>query len=279
MTRPEKFCFRRLLSSEGMGGEFRWEGGQLGRKRAEEEEEEGQRKRRRRRDVIWFNPPFSMNVKTNVGKRFLALIDKCFPKDGPMGKIFNRNNLKLSYSTCPNMKQILNSHNKKVLAEHTPKEEVKHCSCSKAIQKAGTCPLQDYCFDNNIVYQAKVVETKTDGEEKVETYVGSTGTSFKTRRGNHTKSFDHERYKHETVLSAHIWAIKSRGSTYDVTWKILDRGTQYNPATKTCLLCTKEKFFIIRKPNLATLNSRQEIGSHCLHIAGNLLSTVKKVKV
>ena len=45
MTRPEKFCFRRLLSSEGGGGEFRWEGGQLGGKRAEEEEER-QRKRR-----------------------------------------------------------------------------------------------------------------------------------------------------------------------------------------------------------------------------------------
>ena len=44
-----------------------------------------------------------MNVKTNVGAKFLALISKCFPKDGPLGKAFNRSNLKLSYSTCPNM--------------------------------------------------------------------------------------------------------------------------------------------------------------------------------
>ena len=45
------------------------------------------------------------------------------------------------------------------------------------------------------------------------------------------------------------------------------------------MLCTKERFFIIRKPNLASLNVRQEIGSHCLHIASNLLKTVMKVKV
>ena len=34
------------------------------------------------------------------------LIDKCFPKNGPMGKILNRGNFKISYSTCPNMKQV-----------------------------------------------------------------------------------------------------------------------------------------------------------------------------
>ena len=53
----------------------------------EEVAEQGQRKKRRRsRQIIWWNPPFSMNVKTNIGAKFLALIDKCFPKDGPLGK-------------------------------------------------------------------------------------------------------------------------------------------------------------------------------------------------
>ena len=242
-------------------------------------EEQGKRRRRRKRDVIWFNPPFSMNVKTNIGGKFLALIDKCFPKNGPLGKIFNRSTLKLSYSTCPNIKQILSSHNKKVLAESLPQEKKKTCSCSKAIQKAGTCPLQGVCLDKNLVYQATVVETKVDGEKEEETYVGCTGTDFKSRLGNHNKSFKHERYQRETVLSSHIWALKGRGSTYTIAWRILDRGAPFNPVTKTCMLCTKERFFIIRKPNLASLNSRQEVGSHCLHIASNLLSTVAKVKV
>ena len=76
----------------------------------EELVEQGQRnKRRRKRQIIWWNPPFSMNVKTNIGARFLALINKCFPKDGPLGKAFNRSNLKLSYSACPNMKQLISA--------------------------------------------------------------------------------------------------------------------------------------------------------------------------
>ena len=33
-------------------------------------------KRNRNRKIIWFNPPYNKNVKTNVGKRFLELIDK-----------------------------------------------------------------------------------------------------------------------------------------------------------------------------------------------------------
>ena len=113
---------------------------------------------------------------------------------------------------------------------------------------------------------------------KVEKYVGST-TDFKDRLGNHEKSFKHERYKHETVLSSHIWECKERGSTYTVTWKALDRGQPFNPVTKTCKLCTREKFYIIRKPHQATLNHRQEIGAHCRHIAMSLISKVEKVKV
>ena len=33
-------------------------------------------RRNRNRKVIWFNPPFSLNVKTNVGKEFFKLIPK-----------------------------------------------------------------------------------------------------------------------------------------------------------------------------------------------------------
>ena len=32
-----------------------------------------------KRQIIWFNPPFSANVKTNVGKIFMRLVDKHFP--------------------------------------------------------------------------------------------------------------------------------------------------------------------------------------------------------
>ena len=245
--------------------------------------EEGQRRKvGRKRQVIWWNPPFSINVKTNIGGRFLALIDRCFPKGGPMAKIFNRSNLKISYSTCPNMKQIISAHNRKVLEDSKPpvpeEEKPRTCNCPAAKREAGECPLQGKCLDSNVVYQAEVVETKVDGEVKVETYVGST-TEFKPRLRNHDKSFKHERYKHETVLSSHIWECKARGSGYTVAWKVLDRGQPFNPVTKVCKLCVREKFYIIRKPQLASLNHRKEIGAHCPHITMSLLSKVKKVKV
>ena len=35
--------------------------------------------KRRKRKIIWFNPPYSKNVSTNVGNQFLQLINKHFP--------------------------------------------------------------------------------------------------------------------------------------------------------------------------------------------------------
>ena len=58
------------------------------------------RKRNRSRKIISFNAPYSQNVETNVAKTFLRLIDKRFPKSHKLHKIFNKNNLKVSYS-CP----------------------------------------------------------------------------------------------------------------------------------------------------------------------------------
>ena len=35
----------------------------------------------RRRQIIWFNPPFNLNVKTKVAERFFAILEKNFPKN------------------------------------------------------------------------------------------------------------------------------------------------------------------------------------------------------
>ena len=48
------------------------------------------------RKVIWFNAPYSQNVKTNIGKPFIKLVRKHFPKNKKYNKIFNLNTLKLS---------------------------------------------------------------------------------------------------------------------------------------------------------------------------------------
>ena len=58
--------------------------------------------RRRTQNIIWFNPPFSQTVKTNVAKLFFRLLDKHFPKFHSLYKIFNRNIIIVSYS-CMNL--------------------------------------------------------------------------------------------------------------------------------------------------------------------------------
>ena len=46
--------------------------------------------------IIWFNPPYSVNVETNIGKTFLKLIEEHFPKTSKFHRIFNRNDVKVS---------------------------------------------------------------------------------------------------------------------------------------------------------------------------------------
>ena len=48
--------------------------------------------------IIWFNPPYCFSIKTNVGRIFLKLIKKHFPKGNSLNKIFNKNTVKVSYS-------------------------------------------------------------------------------------------------------------------------------------------------------------------------------------
>ena len=71
----------------------------------------------RKRPALWFNPPYNATVKTNIGRDFLQLIDECFPPSNPLHKIFNRQKVKVSYSTTPNMAQTIAAKNAKILRE------------------------------------------------------------------------------------------------------------------------------------------------------------------
>ena len=54
------------------------------------------------RDVIWWDPPYSINFDTNFGAKFFVLIDKCFPMGTRAQWI--RSKLQIAISTT---KQIL----------------------------------------------------------------------------------------------------------------------------------------------------------------------------
>ena len=51
--------------------------------------------------MTWFNPPFSKNVKSNIGKEFLKLLDTAFPPTHPLHTLA----------------QALSRHNSKILNE------------------------------------------------------------------------------------------------------------------------------------------------------------------
>ena len=83
--------------------------------------------RKRARHITWYNPPWNSRVKINLGKKFLFIVDKCFPRKHPPHKIFNRHTLKLSYSCMLNLKSIMASHNKTVLSNYTSTSSVLKC--------------------------------------------------------------------------------------------------------------------------------------------------------
>ena len=64
-------------------------------------------------NIISFNPPYSQNVITNITKCSLNLLDHHFPKCNKLGKLFNRNKVKVSYFCTENISSIISSHNKK----------------------------------------------------------------------------------------------------------------------------------------------------------------------
>ena len=89
-----------------------------------------EKKRTRKRNVTWFNPPYSQNVATNIGKKFFALLKSCFPPDNKLHKIINKNTIKLSYSCMTNVKNIIDSHNKNILNQKPENNNTdKKCNC------------------------------------------------------------------------------------------------------------------------------------------------------
>ena len=141
------------------------------------------RPRNRSRNILWFNPPYSVNVKSNIAQTFLKLIDKHFPKGHHYTKIFNRNNVKVSYSCLPDVESHLKSHNAKILKKDEPVENARKCNCP--VKKKDLCPLQGNCLIENVVYQGLIEHPK-----KIETsYLVLTKNHFKGREREHEHSF------------------------------------------------------------------------------------------
>ena len=65
--------------------------------------------------VIWFNPPFSLSIKTDIGKELFKLIRKHFPRNHSFRKIFNLNTIRIRFSLMKTMKNLIKQHDARVL--------------------------------------------------------------------------------------------------------------------------------------------------------------------
>ena len=141
--------------------------------------------RNRNRKVIWFNPPFNKNLKTNIGREFLHILDRNFPPHHPLHKLLNRKTVKISYSCTTNIGNIMQAHNKKLLSKNNQTTS-RTCNC----RNKDTCPVPGKCCTQCVVYKAEI----TTDKETI-SYIGSTGGEFKTRYNGHTQSFRSEAKK------------------------------------------------------------------------------------
>ena len=221
------------------------------------------KKRQRRRKITWFNPPFSCNVATNIGREFLRILSKNFPLKHRYHKIFNRNTVKISYSCLPNMSSIIKSHNNKVLANSqkidVAESNVSTCNC----RKSATCPLEGKCLTKSIIYQATISSNNKNSQKF--RYIGLTEGTFKSRYNGHLQSIRHEKHETATELSKKYWEIKRGGNEPYIVWKIVKQVDTYKGGQPICNLCLAEKYFIIRDRGRNLLNSRTEILSKCRH--------------
>ena len=237
-----------------------------------------QRPRTRQRNVTWYNPPFSKNVKTNVARDFLRLIDKHFPPSHQLHAIFNRHTIRVSYSCMTNMKTFIQNHNKHILLQHDKQDETQNqttnnrpatsnqtptCNC----RVRNECPMAGKCLTKSVVYQADVT-TNDDGETK--SYIGITANQFKERHRNHAKSFAHKKYEKNTELSKHIWSLKENNRQFSIKWSILKHVQAYKPGSNRCGLCLEEKLQIMKRKHDNLLNKRNEFFSKCRHVRGHL---------
>ena len=169
--------------------------------------------RKRKRKIIWFNPPYSKNVKTNVGRVFLKLLKKHFPASHILHKIFNKNTVKSSYSCMKNINSVISYHNKNVLNSSAVSFG---CNC----RKKESCPLNGECLTSQLVYRATVTNAVNEDMKK---YIGVAKSTFKERHSNGKRDFKHQKYRNCTELAKYVWELKEKNIAPIMKWEIVNK--------------------------------------------------------
>ena len=166
------------------------------------ETSENTNNRNRQLKILWFDPPFSQSVKTNIGKVSLKLVRKHFPRHHKLHKFFITNTLRLSYCCMKNISNITKQHNATALSTSTTPKRL--CNC----RNKDTCPLDGSCLKQCFIYKGEI-----HAENDYKIYYGAVEGEFKFRYNNHRKSFRNRYYEHDTELSKYMWKLKDLGTS------------------------------------------------------------------
>ena len=152
-----------------------------------------------------------MNVQTNIGRDFLNLVSKHFPKNHRYSKIFNKNNIKVSYSCTDNLQTIIKKHNRKILETSRTLSTAINFNC----RKKDDCPLKNSCLTSSVIYNANVT-TKSDTTGK--DYIGRTELTFKRYTQHATQALFSEQklFKQHGNIEAylHIYITNRRQNCF-----------------------------------------------------------------
>ena len=228
----------------------------------------------RNRKVIWFNPPFDLQVKTNVAKQFLKLVDKHFPARHRLRKIMNRNTVKVSYSCLPSVSSYISGNNIAVLSKFRSNNETpRECNCSNPER----CPFNGKCLTPASVYGG-TIELPNGGKRK---YIGLSEPVVKGRWSDHMTSCNDKKYRNKSNLSQEFWNLRESGHEIDryrdIKFEILKKSVPYRVGGKKCNLCLWEKLFIMKNEN-NLINKRDEFVSKCRHSRKFMLNNYKSRK-
>ena len=175
-----------------------------------------------KRKVIWYNPPFCWSIKTNISRELINLVKKHFNKNNPLSNIFNKHNMRVSYSCMANLERLIKLHNQKILNRSNLIQN--QCNCF------GGCKYDlkgGHCRSKNIIYKATV---NSDFEKKF--YIGLCSTQLRFRYANHKKSFKGGVYENKTEISKYVCGFQRENINFKIIWEL----TCYK-----ALLCSLER--------------------------------------
>ena len=120
MFNESKPKYREALKASGYSHDLKYEKKDI---HAINNNNREKKKRSRKRQVWWFNPPWDSQVASNVGAKFLSILDRTIPCGHVLYPLFNRHTVKISYRCLGYLGKKVLIHNNMVFSKHSEEKK------------------------------------------------------------------------------------------------------------------------------------------------------------